>query len=215
MASEWDWLNPSHNRSGNPSKHWALSIYAEPAMEPITLGEAKTHLRVDFADDDDYITGLITAARMITEERTFRALITQTWDYTLDCFPPNLVIKIPKPKLQSVISVTYTDMIGIDHIFDPANYIVDTKSKPGRISLGYNKLWPVTILQPISGVCIRFVAGYGNAAAVPAPLIHAMKYLISQWYEVREPLILSRSQLMPIPMTFDFLIGPYKVARLQ
>jgi uncharacterized phiE125 gp8 family phage protein len=214
--SEWDWLNPSHNRSGNPSSHWALSLFTEPADEPITVEEAKAHLRVDFADDDDYIIGLITAARMITEERTYRALITQTWDYILDGFPPNYIIRIPKSKLQSVTSITYTDMNGTDHIFDPANYIVDKKSIPGRISLGYNKLWPVTILQPISAVSIRFIAGYGDATAVPQPLIHAMKYLISQWYEQREPVILTtRAQLMPVPLTFDFLIGPYKVVRIQ
>lgn len=213
--SEWDWLNPSHYRAGSLPGHWALNLFAPPAEEPITLTEAKAHLRVDFTDDDGYITALITAARMITEERTNRALITQTWDYVLDCFPPNLIIKLPKAKLQSVTSIDYTDMNGVTSTFDSANYIVDADSVPGRISLGYNKLWPTTILQPISAVNIRFVAGYGNAATVPQPLIQAMYYLISQWYEQREPVVLSRSQLMPVPLTFDLLIGPYRVVSIQ
>jgi len=195
--------------------HWALSLVTEPAEEPISLEEAKAHLRVDFTDDDAYISALIVATRMIAEERTYRALITQTWDYILDDFPPGTVIKMRKPKLQSVTSVNYTDSAGIEHIMPPSDYVVDAKSNIGRIFLGFSKIWPVAILQPASAVRIRFVTGYGNATAVPEPLKQAMKYLISQWYEVREPVILSRSQLMPVPMTFDFLIGPYKVARLQ
>jgi uncharacterized phiE125 gp8 family phage protein len=198
------------------SDHWALSIFTEPAVEPMTPAEAKTHLRVDFTDDDTYITALIIAARMITEKRTNRALITQTWDYILDDFPRKTEIKLRKPKLQSVTGVYYTDSDGVEQTVSPSIYAVDLKSSIGRIFLKFAQIWPPAILQPASAVRIRMVCGYGDTAdKVPAPLIHAMKYLISQWYEVREPVVLSRSQLLPIPLTFDFLISPYKVARLQ
>jgi uncharacterized phiE125 gp8 family phage protein len=271
------------------SLHWALTLVTPPGVEPITLAEAKAHLRVDFNDDDDYITALITAARMITEERTSRALITQTWDYVLDDFPDKDYINLRKPTLQSVTYVNYIDSSGAVGVMPTTDYVVDKDSIPGRIFLGFAKIWPVVILQPASAVRIRMVCGYapvigqivvgenlgsgdgtlktfraslvpiksssvtlyfdgattssytidytaGNivctpgvgvvvtidyteatdyVANVPQPLIHAMKFLISQWYEQREPVILSRSQLLPVPMTFDFLIGPYKVVRLQ
>lgn len=198
------------------SLHWALTLVTPPEVEPITLAEAKEHLRVDFNDDDDYITALITASRMITEDRTSRALITQTWDYVLDDFPDKDYINLRKPTLQSVTYVHYIDSSGATGVMPTADYVVDTDSIPGRIFLGFAKIWPVVILQPASAVRVRMICGYGDAAeSVPVPLIHAMKYLISQWYEQREPVILSRSQLMPVPMTFDFLIGPYRVVRLQ
>lgn len=197
------------------SEHWALTIVTPPAVEPITLAEAKAHLRVDWTDDDNYITALITAARMITEERTSRALITQTWDYVLDNFPDKDYLYLRKATLQSVTYVNYIDSSGITGVMPTTDYVVDTDSIPGRIFLGFAKIWPVVILQPASAVRIRMVCGYGDASTVPQPLKQAMFFLISNWYEQREPVILSRSQLLPVPMTFDLLIGPYKVVTFQ
>lgn len=196
--------------------NWALSLVSAPSIEPITLNEAKAHLRVDFTDDDDYITTLITAARMITEERTNRALITQTWDYIVDDFPQSNYIKIRKPSLQSVENVYYIDSDGNENIMDTSLYVVDTKSSPGRIFLGFAKIWPVVILQPASAVRIQFTAGYGDTPdTIPQPIKQAMLYLISNWYENREPIELERRYAVKIPMTFDLLIGPYKVVRFQ
>jgi uncharacterized phiE125 gp8 family phage protein len=56
-------------------------------VEPITLNEAKAHLRVFGTDDDGYITSLIAAARQSAESLTDRALLPQTWELALDEFP--------------------------------------------------------------------------------------------------------------------------------
>lgn len=58
-----------------------------PSVEPVSLIEAKAHLRVDVTDDDGYISALIVAARQAAETITRRALITQSWAVTLDQFP--------------------------------------------------------------------------------------------------------------------------------
>lgn len=194
-------------------ENWALSLVTEPTEEPITLGEAKSHLRVDFDEDDSYIAGLITAARMIAEERTSRAFVTQTWDLILDSFPCSDKIAVRKPKLQSVVSIKYKDSLGVEHVFDSNDYIVDGASVPGRVVLGYNKIWPSVTLQPASGVTVRFIAGYGNSEAVPQPLKNAIFFLISHWYENREPV--AKDMKEKVPMTFDYLIGPYRVVTLQ
>lgn len=50
----------------------------------------------------------------------------------------------------------------------PANedFIVDTtSSRPGRIALAYNVVWPGVTLLPIGGLRIRYRAGYGETAA--------------------------------------------------
>ena len=49
-----------------------------PAVEPVTLAEAKSYLRVQHDDDDDVIAALIAGARVHVEAQTRRALITQS-----------------------------------------------------------------------------------------------------------------------------------------
>ena len=52
---------------------WQITV--EPATEPITLVEAKAHLRVDFSDEDTYIDTLIVAARRYCEAYCNRVFI--------------------------------------------------------------------------------------------------------------------------------------------
>lgn len=47
-----------------------LQLLTPPTAEPVSLVEAKLHLRVDFNDDDALITSLITAARQAAETIT-------------------------------------------------------------------------------------------------------------------------------------------------
>ena len=58
-----------------------------PAIEPVTLAEAKQHARIEFADDDALVSLLITAARRYCETAIRAAFITQTWTLMLDSFP--------------------------------------------------------------------------------------------------------------------------------
>lgn len=68
----------------------ALRQIVAPAAEPISLPEAKKHLRVDFPDDDDLILGLISSARFDAENKCNRVLVTQQWELVLDGFPRRL-----------------------------------------------------------------------------------------------------------------------------
>lgn len=80
-----------------------LHLKTAPAVEPISLDEAKLHLKVDSADDNALITALIKTARQLAEKETKRAFITQTLQMLLDSAPA--LIEIPRPPLQSVVSI--------------------------------------------------------------------------------------------------------------
>ena len=63
---------------------WALELVSGPEIEPVTLAEAKRHLREydDVTTNDADITALIQGAREWVEQYTARALIDQTWRLT-------------------------------------------------------------------------------------------------------------------------------------
>ena len=180
-----------------------LTLVTGPASEPVSLAEAKAHLRVDSADDDSLVTALIVAARQAAEAHTRRALMTQTWRLSLDRFPSapqpwwdgvregadlplgGGAIELPRPPLASVTSVTVYDDADNATVADAASYYVDADSEPGRIVLRSGKTWPVA-MRVAGGVEVLFVAGYGAAGAVPQALRQGMLMLIGDLFENRE-----------------------------
>ena len=185
-----------------------LTISSEPSIEPVTVDEAKDHMRVDHESEDGYISSLIVAARLHAQMVTRRAFITQTWVYYLDTFPSEIQIYLPP--LQSVSSITYVDVDGVTQTLGTSIYTVDTDSEPGLIYEAYNQSWP-SIRTVEKSITITYVAGYGTTAStVPEGIRQAMLILISHWYENREPFIVGTS-LAPVPLTIDALLAPYWV----
>lgn len=187
----------------------ALKLVTVPTTEPLSLTEAKLHLRVTAADEDDLITALITVAREWCEHYQNRAYLTQTWDLTLDAWPskPRATwIEIPLPPLQSVTSLTYLDSAGVSATMAAADYIVDTASEPGRLALGYGENWPTVTLRPVAAITVRFVAGHLASGLVPASVKQAMKLLIGHWFENREA-ILTGSISEQLELTVSALLG--------
>ena len=58
-----------------------------PALEPLSLAEAKDWLKVDSTADDTLILELITAARIHIEQATRLLLLTQSWKLVADQWP--------------------------------------------------------------------------------------------------------------------------------
>lgn len=191
----------------------ALTLVTAPTAEPVSTADMKAHLRVDaaFTDDDDFIAALVKAARRHLEEVSGRALITQTWDYFLDAWPSGNSIAVPRPTLQSVTSVKYTDVDGVQATFSSASYFVDIKSEPGRIVLNDGESWPSESLRPANGVEVRFVAGYGAAgSSVPDDLLAALKLHAAHLYEHREE-VSAAPGLAHVPMAWAALVFPHRV----
>jgi uncharacterized phiE125 gp8 family phage protein len=197
----------------------SLTLITPPAVEPISLTEAKAHLRVDHSDDDAMIQLYIQAARSYVDgEDGFlgRCLVTQTWELTIDAFPDN-EIKIPLPPLQSVVSVNYDDSAGNGQSVAASNYYVDVASEAGWVVpvSGFN--WPTT-LDGVNAVRVQFVAGYAPpssspielTANVPAAIKAGMLLMIGAMFERRED---ADGALNPfvLPTAAHYLFRPFRV----
>lgn len=169
-----------------------------PATEPITLLEAKDHLRVDIPDDDNYINGLISAAREYAEGYQNRAIGSQTLEYIMDYFPP--AIRLPRTPVQSVLNIKYTTPDGTITTVDPTAYV--TKYN-GDIVLAFTRIWPTNILTTGDAVKIQYTAGY---TSIPKTTKQGILLLIGHWYDNREPVSIGKP-VAKIPLTAETLLG--------
>ncbi len=164
----------------------ALIMTSPPALEPVTLGEAKTWLKVTQAQDDSLIEELIAAARLNVERLTGKHLIEQNWSQYLDRWPESGVVELP---LSPVIAVQAVNLYGEDDsqtLVDPADYFAALADEPPRLLLRDSSAWcaPGRIAH---GIGIDLTTGYGPAPAdVPEPLRMAVLRFVAAWYEYRE-----------------------------
>jgi uncharacterized phiE125 gp8 family phage protein len=199
-----------------------------PALEPVTLDEAKAFARIDTIYDDALVTSLIKRAREHCEAITGRQFITATYGLLLDSFPtwcrPDVYrvterregtdILVPMPPLISVESITYLDASGVSQTVAASDYIVSTYDDPGRIALAYGKTWPSTLAQ-INAVTVAYTAGYGAAAtAVPESIKQAMLMLVSAFYEQREATASSAALPKEVDFSVHALLRPYTCGEL-
>ena len=166
----------------------ALKIITPVGEEPISIDDVKDQLRIDTAEKDDYIADMIFAARDYAEGYTGRALASQTLELVLNAFPAGTSIFLPRPPLQSVVSVSYKTIDGIDKILaEDTDFIVDGDLSPGRIALAPQKSWPSETLFPVSPIRIRFVAGYNcTDSLIPYTLKAGLLLHVGLFYKYRD-----------------------------
>jgi uncharacterized phiE125 gp8 family phage protein len=181
----------------------------EPAEEPVTLAEAKLHLRVepDVTDDDALIARLITVARIQCENTARRAFVQRACVAQLDCWPGDGVIVLTTPPLISVEGITYTDEDDLETTLDETLYVVDVHSEPGRIVLKRNASWPSAALVEAGAIRIEYTAGYGAAADVPAGYKQAILLYLGHLYENREAVVVGQGiSMLNLPLAIDALL---------
>jgi uncharacterized phiE125 gp8 family phage protein len=165
-------------------RRYSLSVTTPPAGEPLTLADAKGHMREDGTDQDVHIAGLIAAVRRDQEDRLGVALITQTMAMRMDRFPA--LLELPRSPVQSVTSIQYVDLDGVTQTLAGTEYTADLYSTPPRIVPAYGKSWPSTRAVP-NAVTVTFVAGFGDSSeAVPDDLRTALLMRLADLYENRE-----------------------------
>ena len=184
-----------------------VRVQTPPAEEPISLNEAKAHMRIVVNDEDALINRLIAAARRQCERVARRSFVTRTLEAILDDWPHDEVIALPYPPLASVTSIKYMDTGGVEHTVSASDYIVDAHTQPGRVTPTFGRHWPSTTLQPMAAIVVRYVTGFGAASAVPEEYKQAMLLYVAHLYENREAVIVQQGiTAKELPMAVEALL---------
>lgn len=184
----------------------SLVRVVEPAVEPVSLAEAKVQCRVDTEDSDAYITSLIAVARQYVEEMCDITLLTSVWEARYDLFPV-WSINLPRPPMApGTVTVTYRNGDGTYGTLSSASgdFQVDTNVIPGRIYPNWARSWPPTRGDENS-VVVRYTAGYGSdCKAAPPVAKHLILLLVAHWFDSRQ-LAVTGGQVQ-VPYTFRTLL---------
>jgi uncharacterized phiE125 gp8 family phage protein len=188
-------------------------LLAGPAVEPVSLAEAKAFLRLDDASEDAFVSTLIAAARLHIEGTTGRALGAQSWRVVRDDWPKDGVIALPVGPLLSLSAITAYDANGTSTSVPLAQFLPETSAMPARINLP-DTLKGAPALRRRAAIEIDYVAGFGTTAAnVPVDLKQAVLVLIGYWFEHRDAVVVAGSGAV-VPGGFDNLIAKYRAVRL-
>ena len=191
----------------------ALVLIAGPAVEPVSLAEAKAHLRIDGAAEDALVGSLIVTSRLHVETATSLALITQSWSYVFDTWPRAASVKLPVRPVQSISAVRLHDENAVATTLAPETYMLDGGGTPARLIRYGAPVWPRPGRRA-NGIEIAFTAGFGDAASdVPGPIRQAILLLIAHWYENRSPFE-PGGEVEPAPHMVAELLSPYRERRL-
>ena len=178
-----------------------------PATEPVTLAQAKAHLRVTSDAENTLIAALVSAAVSHLDGWSGilgRCLITQTWRQDFDGFG---CMKLPFPNVASAV-VAYTDENGTSQTLAGSNYHIINGVRGSSIVLSDGGSFPGTASKP-DAVRVTFVAGYGDAAAVPDGLKAAILLHIGHLFENRAAVEVGATPTV-LPLAYEALIAPHR-----
>lgn len=190
----------------------SLVMTSPPAVEPVTVADAKAHLRIDGPSEDILLASLLLTSRLHIETALSLALVTQSWKLRLDSWPPGNKVELPLTPLQSVDAVRVKNASGVAAVVPAESYLVDLAARPARIV--WNNTTPPIPQVAANGIEIELTAGFGpDGASVPAPLKHAILLLAAHWYEHRDPDEIG-GEGARVPTAVGELINPFRTYRL-
>jgi len=176
-----------------------MRVITPPTAEPVTLEDAKLHLRVDHADEDTLISACIAAGREQAEAFTRRFIMPQTVELSLPAFPERISLPLP---FKSVVSVKHIDGDGVEQTLADVQAV--NLGHDAYILPAYGSSWPATRNVP-EAVKVRVIVGYDE---VPASIRAAILLLVGEMYANREES--GPSNIGQLPLTAERLLSFFR-----
>ena len=155
-----------------------LTVTAPPPAEPVSLAEAKAHLRVTFDAEDDLIATLLAAAREWVEAAAGACLLPTDLSQT-GAPDATLALALLRGPLIGVDAVGLDDGAGGWTPLAAAAFRVEADAAPARVRLVAPVPPPLATSPRLR---IDYRAGY---AAPPAGLRQAVLAILADGYERR------------------------------
>lgn len=185
-----------------------------PAVQPVSLADAKWHLRYEDTDQDTRIEALIAAAVRHLDGwagTLRRCLIDQVWERPLACFPPGHCIILPFPDCKN-IAMRWTDVSGVEQPLTTLPFIGDPveTGKGTLVQIGKDFTRPA-LADLVVPVIVRFTAGYGATPAdVPEPIRGVILEMVADAFRFRETAMLGPASALPIFATAARRLGDFR-----
>lgn len=185
-----------------------------PAQEPVSVAEAKAHLRLETDADDALVASLSLTSRLHIEAALGLALTSQDFTLVLDRWPKSGHVEFPVRPVAAVSAVRVLAIDGTPEIIAPQTYLLDAAAVPPKlVGTGTGTPWPAPG-RAAGGIEIDLTAGYGPTPGdVPAPIRQAILMLVAHWYEHRDPIEIGQPATA-IPDAVSGLLKSYVVPRL-
>lgn len=169
------------------STNWTLVRTTQPSVLPVSLVEAKAHLRLSSSDTthDDNLTLLLNAATERVEQDLDRQLISCSFRQDQFCWNENDnaygEVNLKKKSVTGITSVSYYDTDGTLQALSSSLYSVDLGR--GSIFTDPDTEWPTLKPRKHNAVSIVFTAGFGSdATTVPRVFKQAILLCIGKWF---------------------------------
>lgn len=154
-----------------------------PQAEPISLAEAKKHLRVDSSTDNALIEDAIAAAREWVEGYTGLVLTRRVVSERLSRFADHTKLRAWPIAVDQPITMTYRDTAGTTQAIADAQLVA--AARPGLLYPADGARWP-NGSTVFGDIVVTFTAGYEDPADVPMILKRALLTMLTAFYEDRE-----------------------------
>jgi uncharacterized phiE125 gp8 family phage protein len=185
-----------------------LTRLAPPAELPVTLAEAKAHLKIEHADEDALLTDLIARATDTLDGprgALARCLVTQTW--RVACAGPiHGRVALPMAPVLEITAARHWTAASAEVALDPNEFWLMGDADGAWIEPAMGTPWPA--LGPrADAISFDVTAGFGGAADVPPGIRHAILLLVGHWHRNREA---AGAPIVALPLGVDHLVALHR-----
>nr|WP_305888880.1 head-tail connector protein [Parvularcula maris] len=175
-------------------------------MEPFSLQELKTALRIDHDADDALVMRLGVTARRFVERRLSVAIAEQSWRLTAAGVPSAPLRLAPGPVMSVDSAVVF---YGDSDTGMPADSIETHRAQPSLISVTA----PSSVnSERANRTEIIFRAGRSDMTLVPPDLKEAVMLLTAHYYDHRSTV--ERGRYVAMPLTVQSILEAHREVRL-